>query len=299
MLDVNLTNHQVLIGKDEWLFLQNDTNELIRQITGEFTISDSLVNHWSNVLKLRSSFFNSRGIAYTYLCAPNKECVYGKNLPDDVVLSDERPIFCLRPVFEGILGSAFCYPLTELQSGAIDTFSKGDTHWNQYGAFIAYEALMQSMGVDNKIKIKDVDFISTKRKGDLISKTSGHLLDNTVLAKIKIPSSIEIEFDNQVQNRGKLVIINNANALNDDSIVIFRDSFGSALVHFLARTFRRVVAVWQPNIDLGIIEIESPKYVVSEQVERFIVSPPNDISDKTHNQICASKKAFEKYYKTI
>ncbi|HEN6963529.1 TPA: hypothetical protein ACG54V_004741, partial [Escherichia coli] len=170
---------------------------------------------------------------------------------------------------------------------------------NQYGAFIAYEALMKSMGVDNKINIEDVDFISIKRKGDLMSKVSDTLLDDTVVAKIKNSSSIEIEFDNHVRNRGKLVVINNSKALNDDTLVIFRDSFGSALIHFLARTFRRVVAVWQPNIDIGIIEIESPQYVVSEQVERFMISPPNDISDKTHNQICASKKMFKKYYKTI
>ncbi|MGL6467457.1 hypothetical protein ACSZNP_08075 [Aeromonas hydrophila] len=189
--------------------------------------------------------------------------------------------------------------MAALQIGLIDTFSKGDTHWNQYGAFVAYQELMQSMGVQNKINIEDVDFIPAERKGDLISKLPGNHLDNTVLAKIKIQSSIEIEFDNHVQNRGKLVVINNHHALNDDSVVIFRDSFGSALVHFLARTFRRVVAVWQPNIDLGIIEAESPKYVISEQVERFIVSPPNDISDKTHNQICTSKEIFEKYYNIL
>ncbi|XKL93656.1 hypothetical protein HC167_07395 [Aeromonas media] len=291
-----MTTHQVLIGKEEWLFLKNDTNELIRQITGEYTVSDSLVNHWSNTLKLRSSFFNSRNIRYTYICAPNKECVYSRYLPDDIVLSDKRPLELLKPLFEKILGDSFCYPLIALQNGLIDTFSKGDTHWNQYGAFIAYDALMQSMGIHNKIKIEDVDFIQSERKGDLISKLSAHSLDNTVLAKIKIPSSIEIVFDNKIQNRGKLVVINNTNALNDDSVVIFRDSFGSALVHFLARTFRRVVAVWQPNIDLGIVEAELPKYVISEQVERFIISPPNDISDRTHNQICISKKYLKKYY---
>ncbi|EGX6952702.1 hypothetical protein JFQ84_000808 [Aeromonas hydrophila] len=294
-----MTTHQVLIGKEKWLFLQNDTNQLIRQITGEYAVSDSLVNYWSNILKLRSSFFRSRNIEYTYICAPNKECVYKKYLPDNIILSNKRPLELFRPVFESILGDSFCYPLAALQIGLIDTFSKGDTHWNQYGAFVAYQELMQSMGVQNKINIEDVDFIPAERKGDLISKLPGNHLDNTVLAKIKIQSSIEIEFDNHVQNRGKLVVINNHHALNDDSVVIFRDSFGSALVHFLARTFRRVVAVWQPNIDLGIIEAESPKYVISEQVERFIVSPPNDISDKTHNQICTSKEIFEKYYNIL
>lgn len=77
-----------------------------------------------------------------------------------------------------------------------------------------------------------------------MSKVSDTLLDDTVVAKIKNSSSIEIEFDNHVRNRGKLVVINNSKALNDDTLVIFRDSFGSALIHFLARTFRRVVAVW-------------------------------------------------------
>ncbi|MEY6964094.1 hypothetical protein AB9B56_24835, partial [Escherichia coli] len=72
------------------------------------------------------------------------------------MLSEKRPIGIFRPVFENILEDSFCYPLKELKNGIIYTFSNGDTHLNQYCEFIAYEALMKSMGVDNKINIEDV-----------------------------------------------------------------------------------------------------------------------------------------------
>lgn len=74
-----MTNHQVLIGKDEWLFLKNDTNQLIRQITGEVTVSDSLINHWSNTLKLRLSFLE-REKFHTHIFVPLIKSVFMINI---------------------------------------------------------------------------------------------------------------------------------------------------------------------------------------------------------------------------
>ena len=156
---------------------------------------------------------------------------------------------------------------------------------------------MAKIGVSRVIERSDIQFIPLRRKGDLISKHDRTSLDEVICASIKIPADISVEFDNKVVNRGKLTVINNPLALNDESLLIFRDSFGSCLSHFLARTFRRVVMVWQPNIDFGIVEVELPDYVISEQVERFIVSPPNDITDLSNNQLSRSKiKDCKLYY---
>jgi hypothetical protein len=51
-------------------------------------------------------------------------------------------------------------------------------------------------------------------------------------------------------------------------LVMFRDSFGSALVPFLAEHFRRSLFLWQHDFDPAIIAAERPDYVVWEITSR-------------------------------
>ncbi len=292
-----MDDKKYLIGTDGWLFLKNDTNRIIDQITGRYALTDDVIHSWLNLLRLRDAYFKSKGINYSYICAPNKECVYSQYLPSEIEISENRPINIIKDIFEKTLGNRFSYPLMALKNNEFNTFSKGDTHWNHYGAYVAYKIMMAKIGVSRVIERSDIQFIPLSRKGDLISKHDRNSLDEVICASIKIPVDISVEFDNKVVNRGKLTVINNPLALNDESLLIFRDSFGSCLSHFLARTFRRVVMVWQPNIDFGIVEVELPDYVISGQVERFIVSPPNDITDLSNNQLSRSKiKDCKLYY---
>ena len=62
-------------------------------------------------------------------------------------------------------------------------------------------------------------------------------------------------------------------------LVMFRDSFGSALVPFLAEHFRRSVFLWQYDFDPAVILRERPDYVVwlmtSRRLQWFApVNPP-------------------------
>lgn len=290
----------VLQGKGSWLFLKNDSNDVINQITGGYHINEHFLYSWRNLLSLRKAFFDKKGIKYHYLCVPNKECVKSKYLPDGLLLSENRPISRLSDILDKTLESQFSYPLTELSNSTHSTFPRGDSHWNQYGAYIAYSVMMKQMGFENIIHEKDVEFLTVQRTGDLISKLEPGATEEFLICKFNIPSSIEIEHDNRINNRGKLIIINNPLALNDSTLVLFRDSFGSALIHFLARTFSRVVSVWQPNIDWNIIEEERPQYVISQQAERFMIQVPDDISGETNNILSTSKNNnVEKYYKTL
>lgn len=286
----------VLQGKDSWLFLKNDSNDVIKQITGNYDLGDEFLCKWKNVLTLRKSYFEARNIKYHYLCIPNKECVKKDFLPDGISLSDKRPFLLLENVFNNILKEGWSYPIQELASGQYPSFPKGDTHWNQYGAYLSYKKMMTNMDVDNIIDDDSIEFLTTQRVGDLISKLETGAKEEFITCKFNIPSSIKIEYDNGVSNTGRLIVINNPLALNNATLVFFRDSFGSALIHFLARTFSRVIAVWQPNIDWGILEKEAPQYVISQQVERFTISPPDDISGKTNNMIAKSKNTNTQVY---
>ena len=50
--------------------------------------------------------------------------------------------------------------------------------------------------------------------------------------------------------------------------VVFRDSFGSALVPFLAEHFSRAVYLWEYDIDPRVLDREQPRVVIQEWAGR-------------------------------
>jgi hypothetical protein len=61
--------------------------------------------------------------------------------------------------------------------------------------------------------------------------------------------------------------------------VVFRDSFGNALIPFLSEHFRRVLYVWRPNLEPAFVEEEQPDVVIHEIAERFLGRPPRGIRE--------------------
>ena len=54
--------------------------------------------------------------------------------------------------------------------------------------------------------------------------------------------------------------------------VIFRDSFGSALIPFLSEHFSRALYLWQYNFDPAIVTEERPSVVIQEWVGRRLAT---------------------------
>ena len=59
--------------------------------------------------------------------------------------------------------------------------------------------------------------------------------------------------------------------------VVFRDSFGSALIPFLSEHFSRALYLWQYNVDPDVVLDERPDVVIQEWVGRRLSTlPPYD-----------------------
>ena len=57
---------------------------------------------------------------------------------------------------------------------------------------------------------------------------------------------------------------------NDLKVLIFRDSFSSAMEKYLAESFGETVFIWSSIIDKKLIEKEKPDLVIHEIIERNI-----------------------------
>ncbi|MDQ1243993.1 MAG: hypothetical protein QG567_186 [Campylobacterota bacterium] len=283
---------KVLVGKENYLFLHNDTNNVIEQITGRLKTGPLFGYRYKILLEMRESYLKSRGVDYYYMVAPNKECVYSELLPDKVELSSLRPVEKIITELKKSSFKNFLYPLEILIEAKKRNivYSYGDTHWTKYGAFVAYRTLMKLLSENHNVRIideREVIFSIAHTQGDLISKLDKMQKDQSLRVDIDNPKS-RLAYDNKVVGTGSY----QEYSQEDSSLptaLLFRDSFANAMIPFLAESFSKLVVVHQPNIDFTLVDALSPDVVITLQVERFILKVPNDITGMTNKQYAKLK----------
>ncbi len=277
MEKVNDTDNKYTIGKEGWLFLDRDSNRNLEQITGKYETAANFDEQWRKLFEFRNERLGSLKDKSWLIIAPSKECVYPQYLPDEVVLSDRRPVF--RVLQQAVGRHKVIYPIEKMRaaSASIDVYPTGDTHWSLPGALIPYREFAAAAGL-RPVWDDEIEFFVSER-GDLSSKIGQKT--KYIQGKIKQPKFTKIH-DNEIANTGRKIIYENSDK-SLPSCVMFRDSFGSILLDVLAQSFSRLVAVWQANMDWGLIEEERPDIVLTEMAERFIAAgAPNDVTGKSN-----------------
>lgn len=268
---------KVLVGKDGWLFLDNDTNRVIDQITGKYILPESFKKAWSELFLYRLEKSKELGFQYFYSIVPNKESVYHRYLPDDIKFSRERPVSIVLDCIPA--GIQSCYLLDELllASQFNDVYTKGDTHWNFMGALCGFNKIASIVGIE-VLKSNDYTSSMVNLPGDLSSKLG---LPNVGPNISMLNKKFRVVDDNGVSNVGKRIVF-----VNDDqdlpTCILFRDSFSDHQLEFYASRFSRLICLWQPNLDYEYIANERPDFVIQQQVERFLVEVPDDFHGLSH-----------------
>ena len=264
---------KVMEGEDGWLYLDHDGNQSVAQYTGRLSLTDIAKEAWrvhfERVRKLRAEL----GFRFVQLFAPSKESVYEDWYPHRAHRAAIRPIeevLALAPPDVTVL-----FPCKELapQPGRLDTYDKGDTHWNHLGAAIAADLAVRAMERSMPSPL-DFEYRSRPRYGDLDSKIPGRP-PGEVLELAKRNRDVVVDFDSGIENRGRTVIMHNP-MVPDGRVVIFGDSFANRLRLPLLHAFRRMVFVHANSLDAQLLRVEKPDFVIAEMTERFVVQPPSD-----------------------
>ena len=133
-------------GRDGWLYWS--AGGMLADYMGTTRFDEQRLKDWQKLLESRRDWLAKRGGKYIFVIAPDKHSVYPEYLPDWVVKSSAPSkldqlvnymrahstvdLLDLRPVL-----------IDAKKSGSV--FLKTDTHWNNFGAFVAYQALIRSL----------------------------------------------------------------------------------------------------------------------------------------------------------
>ena len=270
------SNPAVILGKWGWLYLANDNSLEDWRNIDPFTPQE--LEAWRRMLEARNDFCATRRIPYLFVVAPSKYDIYPEYMPDNLTrVRDECRFDQLLSYLSEKHSSV---PVLDLRKPLLEAkkvtrvFQKTDTHWNDRGAWIADQAILEA--VRQKVPAAGAVFanfqsVTIRRPGmDL----AGLLGLNDVLTEesLELRPRIPLRLPHVEQNRVEPITID-AKQPGQPTIVMFRDSFMTSALPFLAETFGREVYLWEDGFDPAIIEAEHPDIVIQEIAQRKLMRP--------------------------
>ncbi len=272
-------SRQVIVGKEGWLFYNGEgTIEDFRAIT---KFDESALAKWGQTLEKRRVWLERQGIRYVYMIAPNKSTIYGEFMPDAYTRVrtssglDDMVDYLKKHTQVTVVD---CRPALLAAKPGERVYFKTDTHWNPYGAFLAYREIMKPVTAwFPAIRIKTLeDFtVETKRGngGDLTALLGGSefIKDDYPVLKPKVGSQLKLDGIND-QSKSPLSIEGTDGSL--PRALFFRDSFFSTVAPYVADHFsysRYYWDYWNSTTPIEeMIRAQKPDIVVEEVVERAV-----------------------------
>jgi alginate O-acetyltransferase complex protein AlgJ len=293
---------KVLQGKDGWLFLRDDTNDVLGQHTGRVQMKPAQLEKWERVLAGRVATVRELGVPWVVQVAPDKEGVYSELLPAQVVPAPRRPVHDFLEVAARV-GVPVHYPLEQLRAKAREgrpVYYVTDTHWNQFGAYVAYceicsEAAKRGVAVP-VLGESEIEWVTTETEGDLGEKLNPPRTGQTILARLRHHTSTLVA-DNGVANHGRVMVFEAPDS-DKPTCVAFGESFANHLLIFLKESFSRLVAVHTTMLDRARLEQERPDVVLSMPLERFLIEVPDDTDAHARLEATARRKVEAENYGT-
>jgi hypothetical protein len=299
LLPQSLRDDKVTRGKDGWLFLANDSNEVLLQHAGKLRFSDAQLRQWRFLLENRIAWLGRRGVPYHFLVPPNAHSVFPEKLPDSVVVEAPRPVLQLLDHLERQGSYArVIYPAEELAARKDEApYSPTNSHWTDRGAFIAYQRLMDE--ISDAVAVRrlgegDVEFVDRVFRGGLGMKMEPPEESMQPYAVLGERRS-RVVHDNRVFLNGHRIELE-CEAAPRTTCLVHGDSYSNMLLPFLAESFGRVVFGHIPTLDHCLVDEVRPDVVVGVHNERFLIQVPVDVPSDTLEELAEIKRERGDYY---
>lgn len=240
---------RVVLGKNEkdepWLFYDNinDGDEL-SYINGKKVFTEEDLAAASEQMREQTEKCRNNNIGLYYILLPNKSTVYSEYLPKSIVTKEDAFIPAYNYLKEHGADNLY-YPLTLMKNAKSsgELYYRTDTHWNQLGAYVVADSVMQSIyGKELFGEVKITNSFS-EVSGDLHSfmGISEPMKDNCITVDYGNTSKI-IE-DSLKVGDGKLSVYHNPEYKIDETALLVGDSFSINAVLPFTSVYKKVVHV--------------------------------------------------------
>jgi len=268
----------VLRGSDGWFFYADD--EGVEDFTNAHLLTADEITTWRQQIVIARNWCRGHRLAYVFTIAPDKHVLYPEKMPHEVrqlqgttradqvlnAVSDTGVAVDLRPVLFDAKRRERIYQRT-------------DTHWNERGAYAAYEQILQAVRAQQP-RVPPAwpraEFAATARDvhgmdlAGMIGLTRVLREEDLRLQPLRRRQAVVVEPPGETADAEVGRLVTEIPGSNLPRAVIFRDSFMSAVAPFLSEHFSRAVYLWRNDFDPASIEAEHPDVVIQEIVGRHL-----------------------------
>lgn len=260
------TEDGVIVGTDGWLYYKDSLDDYL----GSNLLSDRAVYNIAHTLRMIQDYVEENGGTFLFTVAPNKNSLYGEHMPYyysySVKAGTEHNIDRLRK--EATAQNVHYIDLYGLFEDRDEVlYHKTDSHWDNRGAGMAAETLLDALSKEHR-SYEAADFEVRKDfEGDLERMLSPAQVAPeeefypTEDFTYEYTGEVESNFDPDIRTvcEGK-----------SGSLLMYRDSFGNALLPFLAEEFETARFTRGVPYYLDDMLFCGADTVIVERAERFL-----------------------------
>ena len=256
-------NKEVIVGKNGYLFFGDSLDDYL----GQNVLTKRQLNSCARVLYLLQENTNKKGKNFLFTIAPNKNTVYPQFMPSRYVKVSEKNNYAMLKELLGKNKINTVFLDEKIKESRKEVYHKLDTHWNNQGAAIACDYILLYLKKEHYDYSNEKYTIKNNFSGDLYemlypmgNKKDDNIIYNKkhnykVVSPMKRVTDISIKTENNDKN---------------GSILMYRDSFGNALIPFVADEYHSGYFTKAVPYNWTLQDSNNADDVVIELVERHI-----------------------------
>lgn len=256
--------NKVLLGKDGWYFLGNNSRDLFDDSSGNHSFSISELEEIKNAVAFFRDTLKSKGIEFHIVVPPNKHRVYSEKLPYNL---NQKPTRLQE--LNTYLKQKINFEILDLRDTLINNkdkeilYYKTNTHWNDLGAYIAYRKTLNSFKLNIPIdSLSNYNYeLQPIDRSDITEMINLEFKEKAMFLKRKSESNIETVFRKRFKLHFK-------NPKGDKKMILYHDSFAYHWIKHFNESFAETVYLRGYKMNLKYILNQKPDVIVIEVVER-------------------------------
>ena len=260
------TTDQVVVGSDGWLYYGGTMADYQRTIQMTNRQIDVAIHN----LDLVNEFVNERGAKFLVAVAPNKNSLYNEYMPYYEMKGDG--LSNLQRFQQAISHTGI--PAVDLYEAFLSQpkslYMKTDSHWNTEGALFAYNNMLDEISLDHNRYENSEITLNTSYIGDIEAML--YPVWQTPEPSEIYEEAQQFVYTNDADSAEDSFILTRStdDSANENSLLMFRDSFGISLLPFFASDFKEACFSRLVPYDLTQIDALNADVVIIERAERHL-----------------------------